>query len=166
MKLVGVAFLSLCVLLSSVPLSARGPSVLDWARVRAIKVERGLIITTTGAPAGPAFFISADDESMTVRGAIDGQVHTLRRADVTRVESAPMKGGKIVGTALGGLVGGAIGWVGGIAVLLDDEQCAPSGCGGKVIKGYALIIGLPILGGVLGHVIASSSRRRVIYIKP
>jgi hypothetical protein len=31
---------------------------------------------------------------------------------------------------------------------------------------YALIIGLPILGGVLGHVIASSSRRRVIYIKP
>jgi hypothetical protein len=164
MKLVSVGFLSLCLVVSSVPLSARG-NVLDWASVRGIKPGRAVLVSVNGAHPDPGYFIAADNEAMTIHvvGSREAE-RRIPRADVSRVESAPMKGGKIIGAAAGGLAAGAVGWVGGVSIMLDDTPCQPS-CGGRVIGGYAMIIGLPILGAVLGHTIAASSKRRLIYTR-
>ena len=55
-------------------------------------------------------------------------------------------------TVVGAAIGGVVGVYGGMGILLSDEPCQPN-CGPQLRKGFAVLIGAPIAGGVIGYLI-------------
>jgi hypothetical protein len=163
MKRLVLFLLCLALAASPVPASAQSSGVYDWARVRAIDTGRPLVVNLKGGQTASGAFELANDGELQLRVAGSNDLRRVPRADIVTVESAPNGKEWVVGAVIGAAVGGAIGGLAFKPITTDDVGCGSNGCGNRVITGYGLVIGLPILGGLLGGKIASSSRRRVIY---
>lgn len=71
----------------------------------------------------------------------------LAVAPVTRQRS---RKNSVWPTVAGAAIGGVIGVYTGMGVLLSDAQCQPN-CGPRIAAGASLLIGGPIVGGLIGY---------------
>lgn len=95
-------------------------------------------------------------------GAFDDVFHVTSRGAVVSVVRPKDQRHSVWGTVAGIAIGAGAGIVASAAILLSDDPCQPN-CGPVALKGYSLLVGGPILGGLAGRAIAKPRQDLVIY---
>lgn len=97
-----------------------------------------------------------------VRVASFGQVfHAGPRSAVVSVSKPKDQRHAYGATIAGVVIGGVAGLFGGAAILLSDEQCQPN-CRSPLF-GYAVTLGSPVLGGMIGDRLGRPREDLLIY---
>ena len=107
-----------------------------------------VIATTTLSAQAPRRDASAQPPRLNMK--LTGDLPSLPREAVAPMTRQQTQGKSVWPTVAGAAIGGVVGVYSGMGILLSDVQCQPN-CGPRIRAGFALIIGGPIVGGLIGY---------------